>query len=59
MNQYKITANYNIANPDGGTVTKQMLFLVPANSFEEACIAVEAAATPYINKVNGIFVSAE
>ena len=59
MNEFKIVVNYSVSNPSGNTITKQMHFVVPANSIEEARIAGQEAATPFINKVNGTFVSAE
>ena len=59
MNQYKIIVTYTITDPDGNAITKQMHFVVPANSIEEARIAGQEVATPFINKVNGTFVSAE
>lgn len=59
MNEYKVIITYSVTNPDGNTVAKQMHFVVPANSIEEARIAGQEAATPFINKVNGTFVSAE
>ena len=59
MNEFKIVVNYSVSNPSGNTITKQMHFVVPANSIEEARASAQEAAAPFINKVNGTFVSAE
>ena len=59
MNQYKINVTYTKLNTDGDTVTRVMPFVVTANSLEEARTLVQESAMPYINNVNGTFVSAE
>ena len=59
MNQYKINVTYTRLNTDGDTVTRVMPFVVTANSLEEARTLVQESAMPYINNVNGTFVSVE
>lgn len=59
MNQYKINVTYTRLNTDGDTITKVMPFVVSANSLEEARTLVQESAMPYINNVNGTFVSTE
>ena len=59
MNQYKINVTYTKLTTDGDTVTRVMPFVVTANSLEEARTLVQESAMPYINNVNGTFVSAE
>jgi hypothetical protein len=59
MNQYKINVTYTKLNTDGDTITRVMPFVVSANSLEEAHTLVQESAMPYINNVNGTFVSVE
>ena len=57
--QPQSSVGLTILNPSGNTITKQMHFVVPANSIEEARASAQEAAAPFINKVNGTFIFAE
>lgn len=56
MYQFKINV---IFTTDGSATIKTMLFLVSANSLEEARTLAQEASVPYLNRANGIFISAE
>ena len=59
MNQYKIIVTYSSLDSGNNLINKTMPFAATASSLEEARSFVQEAAMVYINKVNGIFVSAE
>lgn len=59
MNQYEIKVKYSKINEEGVVIEKSMVFVASGNSLDEARITAQETATPFINKVNGTFVSAE
>lgn len=59
MNQYKIDVTYTRLDIDGNIITRVMSFVTSANSLEEARSLAQETSITYIDRVNGIFVSAE
>lgn len=59
MNQYKIVVTYSVLDSESNFVNKTMPFVVSTTSLEEARTLAQEASMKYINKINGIFVSAE
>lgn len=59
MNRYKIIVSYSVVDSNGNTVVRQMPFVVPGNSIEEAKASIQEPALVYINKVKGTLISVE